>query len=145
MERIAYKGAPAAATALASGEVQMMIGGVTVTAPHIKSGRMRALAVTTAKPSVIAPGLPTMAASGLPGFEPVVTTAMYAPAKTPAAIISQLNREIVRFLKTKEAQEKYLTQGGEIVASSPEEHAAILKSRVITIGKVIKDAGIKGD
>ena len=67
-------------------------------APHIKSGRLRALAVTSAQPSALAPGLPTVAASGLPGYESVSMMGMFAPAKTPATIINRLNQEIVRVL-----------------------------------------------
>ncbi len=141
--QIFYKGASTAAIALAGGEVQVMFGGVTVTTPHIKSGRVRVLAVTSEQPSALVVGLPTLAASGLPGFELVGIDAMYAPAKTPVAVINQLNREIVRFLGTTEAKEKYLNLGAEVIASSPEEHVAKLNSRIITIGKVIKDAGIK--
>ena len=143
VERIAYKGASAATIALIGGEVQLMFGGVFLVNSNVKAGRVRALAVTSPQPSILAPGLPTMAASGLPGYELDTATAIYAPAKTPSAIINQLNREIVRFLKTKEAQEKYLTLGAEVIASSPEEHAAILKSRMAAMTKVIKDAGIK--
>jgi tripartite-type tricarboxylate transporter receptor subunit TctC len=140
---IPFKGSGAAAVAVAAGEVQVMFGGVFLVSPYIKSGRLRALAVTSVQPSALAIGLPTIAASGIPGYELVSTDSMYAPANTPPAIINQLNQEIVRFLRTKEAQEKYLALGSEVVASSPEEHAAQIKSRIATIGKLIKDAGIK--
>ena len=139
---IHYNGA-AAAVALAGGEVHLSFPGVAVATPHIRSGKMRALAVTSAQPSSLAAGVPTLAASGLPGFDLAGQDAFYAPAKTPAAIINRLNQEIVRFLKTKDAQEKYLNLGAEVRASSPEEHVVYLKSRTAVIGKLIKDAGIK--
>ena len=109
----------------------------------IKSGRLRGLAVTSSQPSELAAGLPTLAASGVPGYEIVGIDAMYAPAKTPASVVHRLNEEIVRFLSTAEAKAKYLILGGEVVASSPEEHLAKIQSRVTTIGKLIRDAGIK--
>ena len=139
-----YKGS-ATVTAVAGGEVQLMFGGVFLVSAHIKSGRLRALAVTSTHPSALVPGLPTVAASGLPGYEVVSFISMWAPAKTPVAIVNQLNREIVRFLGTTEAKYKYLNLGVEVVASSPEEHAAKIKSRITVIGKLIKDAGIKVD
>ena len=141
--QVIFKGAVPAGISLAGGEVQMMFGGVTVTTPHMKSGKVRALAITSPQPSALAAGLPTLAASGLPGFDLVGLDCIYTTAKTPAAIVNRLNQEVVRFLKTKEAQEKYLNLGAEVIASSPEEHAATLNSRITVIGKVIKDAGIK--
>ena len=142
---VPFKSSGTALTGLMGGDVQMMFGGVFLVSASVKAGRLKALAVTSAQPSVLAVGLPTMADSGLPGYELVGSDAMYAPAKTPAAIINQVNREVVRFLRTPEAKEQYLSRGAEVIASSPEEHAAKLKSRVTVIGKLIKDAGIKGD
>jgi tripartite-type tricarboxylate transporter receptor subunit TctC len=109
--------------------------------PHLKSGRLRALAVASAKPSALVPDLPTVAASGVPGYESTSTTALFAPAGTPAAIIDRLNRESVRFLHTEEAKERFLGIGAEAVASSPEELAAKVKSEMARMGKVIRDAG----
>ena len=143
--RVNYKSGSQAVVGLLSGEVHMSIRGTVQVSTNIKLGKLKALAVTSAQPSALVVGLPTMAASGLPGYELVGTDAMYAPAKTPAAIINQLNREIVRFVKTPEASEKYLNLGAEIVGSSPEEHIATLKSRIAIMGKLIRDAGIKAE
>ena len=140
---VPYKGDARAQIALMGGEVQMMFVSVASVSANIKSGRLRALAVTSGQPSMLAAGMPTMAASGVPGFELVGMDAIYAPAKTPAAVINRLNQEIVRFAKTPEGRERYLNLGAELIASSPEEHAARLKSRITVIGKLIKDAGIK--
>ena len=142
---VPFKGGVAAIVAVASGEVQLTFGSVGATAPLIKSGKLKPLAITSAQPSALSADLPTMAASGVPGFEIVSTDAIYAPAKTPAAIVNQLNQEILRILRTKDVQERYLALGAEVIASSPEEHIAKLKSRIVTIGKVIKVAGIKVD
>ena len=143
--RVPYKNIQLGTIGLVGGEVQVIFGGVTVMTPHIKSGKVRLLAVTSAQPSALVAGLPTLAGSGLPGFDLVGLDCIYTTAKTPAAIITRLNQEIVRFLKTKEAQEKYLNLGADVIASSPEEHATMLNSRYTVIGKVIKDAGIKVD
>jgi tripartite-type tricarboxylate transporter receptor subunit TctC len=86
-----------------------------------------------------------VAASGLPGYEFVGLGAVWVPAKTPGAIITRLNQEIVRFLRTADAKEKFLAAGMETVVSSPEELAAAMKFDIAKWGKVIKDAGIKAD
>jgi tripartite-type tricarboxylate transporter receptor subunit TctC len=140
---IPYKGLALAITALIGGEVQLLVLDVGLATPHMKSGKLRALAVTSAKPSVLAPGLPTVAASGLPGYEASAVTAIFAPARTPVAIINRLNQEIVRFLRTPEAKEKFLAAGVDTVGSTPDELAAMLKFDIATTAKLIKDAGIK--
>jgi tripartite-type tricarboxylate transporter receptor subunit TctC len=146
MVRIPYKGGGAAAIiALISGEVHLSFASAASVAPHVKSGRLRALAVTSAEPSALAPGLPTVAASGLPGYELEVTTGLFAPAKTPEVIINRLNQEIVRFLNTAAAKEKSLSAGAEAAGTSPEEFAAYIKAEMTRMGKVIKDAGIRVD
>ena len=122
-----------------------MFGTAGTVSPHIKSGRLAALAVTSSQPSALFPGLPTVAASGLPGYESVSIYGMLAPAKTPAAIINRLNQEIVRLVNRAEVKERFLGFGEEIVASSPEQFAATLKSDIAKWGKVIKDAGMKAE
>ena len=143
--QIRNKGPVQAMTALISGEVQLMFMGAGDAAPHVKSGKVRALAAASLQPSALAPGLPTVSTSGLPGFEHVSMQGVYAPAKTPAAIINQLNREIVRFLKTTDGREKFLSLGVEPVGSSAEELAVRIKSEIIRMNKVIKDAGIRAE
>ena len=142
---VPYKGAAAGITALISGEVQLMIVDAGLLAPHVKSGKLRALAVTSAEPTALAAGLPTVAASGLPGYEAVGMTGMFAPAKTPAAIINRLNREIVRMLNRPEVKEQFFVRGSEVVASSPAQFDAAIKADIARKSKVIKDAGIKLD
>ena len=143
--RITYKGASSAIIALAAGEVQMMIFPTSTGAPYIKSGRVRALAVASAQPSALVPGLPTVADAGLPGFESGTLHAVFAPARTPKAIINLLNQEIVRFINTPNIKEKLFNAGLEIVGSSPEQSAVTIKSEMNRLGKVIKDAGIRAD
>lgn len=140
---IAYKGVGLALTDLIAGRVHLMIPPSTATAPHVKAGRLRALAVTSAGPSALYPGLPTAAASGLPGYELVSRTGVFAPARTPAAIVKRLNQEIVRYLQGAEAKQKFLNAGVETVGSSPEQFAAIIKSEIGVFAKVIRKTGIK--
>jgi len=145
MVHIPYKGSGPAFNALFSYEVQVMFPNLGSAAPHIKAGRLRALAVTTLEPTPIAPGLPTVAASGLPGFESAVTQGVFAPAKTPQAVIRRLNREIVGALGRPEVKERLFALGLEVVANSPGEFAAAMKADMAKWGKVIKDAGIRAD
>ena len=112
-------------------------------ADHVKSGKLRALAVTSAQPSALAPDLPTMSASGVPGYESLSLLAMFAPARTPSAVIARLNGEIVRFLQLPETKEKILASGAEVVASSPEQLGATLKAEIAKWGKLIKESGIR--
>lgn len=140
---IPYKATGLAVNDLIAGQVQLLVSTALSMTPHIRSGRLRGLAVTSAQPSVLAPGLPTIAASGLPGYEAVGITGAYAPARTPAAIINRQNQEIVRFLNTAQAKERFLSVGGEVAASSPEQCAAILKAEITRWSKVIKEVGIR--
>ena len=150
MVRIAYKGAGPAVNALIGGEVELMFANAPAVMPHMKTGRLRALAVASAEPSALVPDLPTIAASGLPGYVAVQTQGIFAPAKTPATIIKRLNQEIVLALNRADVKEKFSNAGSEVVGSSPEKLAAFVKSEMATMGKVIKvimikDAGIKAD
>ena len=138
---INYKGGAAGLNGLMGGEVHLMFADPTAMA-YVKTGRLKALGVTSPQPSVLVPGVPPIAA-GLPGYDMVGIDGIWAPAGTPAAIITRLNQEIVRVVRTPEAKEKYLAIGGDAYGSSPEEFAASIKSDVATMSKVIKDAGIR--
>jgi tripartite-type tricarboxylate transporter receptor subunit TctC len=140
---IPYSGTAPAITAVISGEVQLAIFDSGIVTPHMKSGKLRGLAVTSAEPSALTPGMPTVAASGLPGYEMTGMTGILAPARTPAAIINRLNQEIVRVLNQPDVKARFLAAEAEIVANSPEQFAAIIKADIVKSSKVIKDAGIK--
>ena len=99
--------------------------------------------MTSARPSALFPDLPTVAASGLPGYDAASIMGVFAPAKTPAALIGILNREIVRLLNKPDLRERYSRAGAEVVASTPEQLAATMKSDMIMMEKVIKAAGIR--
>jgi len=141
--RIPYKGTGSALIDLVGGQVQIMFANAVSVGAHVKSGRLRALAVTGAQPSAVFPGLPTVAATGLPGYEMASTQGIFAPAGTPAAIIRRLNEEIVRALNSTEVKNSLLRSGVDVVANSPEQFLARIKSEMTRLDKVIRDAGIR--
>ena len=145
MVGVPYKGTAQGLNDVLGGRVHFMFSSSGSAAAHIKSRRLLALAVTGAKPFALNPDLPTVAESGLPGYESVSTYGIFAPARTPEAVISRLNQEVVQFLKTPKAKEQYLNVGVEVVASSPAEFAATIKSEMTRMAKLIKSAGIKVD
>ncbi len=140
---IFYKGGGPALLAVLGGETQVIVNPPPPAAPHIKSGRLRALAITSLQPSELLPGLPTVAASGLPGYEVLSLDAVLAPAKTPVAIINRLRQEIVRDINRTEVKQKFFDFGIEIVGSSSEESAQFIKTDIAKWTKVIKDARIR--
>ena len=140
--RVAYKGTGGSLIGLLSGEVEMMFPTAGSVTPHIKSGKLRALAVTSLQPTALAPGLPVLAAA-LPGYESVSLNGMFAPAKTPDPIIRQLNQEIVRIMTRAEVKEKLVAAGTDAMATTPEEFAATIKSEMAKWGALIRDAGIR--
>jgi len=141
--RIGYKGGGPALNDLVSGHVPVMFATTGSVTAHVRSGRLKGLAVTSAQPSALAPGLPTVAASGVPGYVSEAIYGMFAPAKTPAAIISRLHQDTVRFLGLPETKERFFNSGVETVGSSPQEFAAIIKSEAVRLDKVIRSAGIR--
>jgi tripartite-type tricarboxylate transporter receptor subunit TctC len=144
IRRITYKGASQGLTDLISGEVQVGFANAASATPHVKARRLRALAVSTAEPSALAPGLPPISASGVPGYEAASINALFAPAKTPGSIVTRLNQEIVRVLNRSDVKEKFFNTGAEAMGGSPEELGAKIKSEIARMGKVIKSAGIRG-
>lgn len=138
---IPYKGGGPAIAALIAGEVDFEFGTALSTKPHIQSGKVRAYAVTTAKPSKAFPNLPTMD-SLYPGFESDNWYAMFMPAGTPKDIIAKLNAEVVKALKSPDVQEYMAKEGGEPVGSTPEELSAYFKREVEKYAKVIKAGNI---
>jgi len=143
--QVNYKGAANAMNDLLAGRVEVMFATATAATPHISSGRLKALAVTTAKPSALTPGLPTVAESGVPGYESGSTLGVFAPAATPRAIINALNTEIVQLLQSGTARAQFQKSGIEVIASTPEEFAAVIKADMAIKGKVIRAAGIRTD
>ena len=141
--RVPYKGQGPAVLGLLGGEVQMSFASAPSVAGHIKSGKLRALAITTTRPSQLAPGLPTVAESGLPGYQSTASAGMFAPVKTPARLVTLLNREIVQVLNKQEVKDLLFRDGTEVVGSSPQAFAAAINAEMATMGRVIKAAGIR--
>jgi tripartite-type tricarboxylate transporter receptor subunit TctC len=139
--RIPYKGTGPALTAVMVGEVHAMFGSAGGAAPHVKSGRLRALAVGSAQPSALAPGVPTLEASGLPGFISEALHALLAPAGTPVAVVGRLNQEVTRYLQSAEARDIFMKAGIEVAPGTPEELTATMKSEIARLGTVLKAAG----
>ena len=142
VERIAFKGAGAALNALIGGQIDMIFPSAGSVAQHIRQGRLRALAVTSLEPSALAPGLPTMAQAGVPGYESQSRTVLFAPAKTPPAVIARLNSEVVRTLQQPEVRERLFAAGLEVIASSPSEAAAMIRSEMTRMARLIEEAGL---
>lgn len=140
LQGIAYSVASMRLAELFSGQVHVAIDDGLMT--HVKSGKLRGLAVTSAQRSVLAPGLPTVAESGLPNYESSLRTGMFAPARTPDAVVRRLNQEVVRFLTLPETRARLLEFGTEAVASTPQELAAMLVSEREKFSKVLAVTGI---
>jgi tripartite-type tricarboxylate transporter receptor subunit TctC len=143
--RIPYNSAPAAQIDLIGGRLTYTFDGVATALPQVRAGKLRGLAVTSGKRLAALPDIPTVAESGLPGYEYWSWMGISAPAGTPKEIISRLNAEITRILKTREARDWFAEQGGEPIIETPEEFAAYIKSEYSHWGKVIREAGIRAE
>ncbi|MDB5809964.1 MAG: hypothetical protein JWN94_2086 [Betaproteobacteria bacterium] len=142
---IPYKGAGFALTALVGGETQAAFLSTTTISSQSKSGRIKPLAVLSNTRFAAAPDIPSVVEAGYPGIESSVWFGLFAPAKTPSAIIAKINRDAVASLQTPEAKALLLSQGAETVATTPAEFGAFQKAEIAKWGKVIKEAGIKAE
>lgn len=145
MVHIPYKGGPPSMIDLIAGRLQLIFATAVVAGPQMKAGKIRALAVTTAKRSVFAPELPTIAEAGLPGFEANNWYGLVAPARTPADIISRLNKEVVALLNLAEIKDSLFKQGIEAAPSTPEEFGAYMKAEIAKWSRVVKASGAKAN
>ncbi len=142
---IPYKGSAFVFPDLISGQISMMFDSTISISPLLKSGKIRALAVTGAKRSKIMPELPTVAESGYPGFESTNWFGFFAPVATPKEIIARLHAAAVKVLAGAELQERFAKQGAEVVANKPDEAAAMLKADIAKWAEVAKRSGAKID
>jgi tripartite-type tricarboxylate transporter receptor subunit TctC len=140
---IPYKGGGPAVIGLLSAQAHMMFAPAAVAMPHVNSGKLRGLAVTTAQPSTLFPQLPTMASAGVPGYESIAMFGEFVPAGTPMPIVNRLSHEIARCMQRPDVKEKFLNAGVESVGTTPEKFAAIVRSEMAKWGRLIKDAGIR--
>ena len=143
--RIPYKGSGPALNALIGGQVELAFAPAASAMLHVRNGRLRALGVTSAEPSALAPGVPTVAAGGLPGYESVANYGVFAPAGISAALVSRLNKEIVLVVKRPDIRERFLNAGSEAVGSTALALAAARNADMAQVSKVIKEAGIRED
>jgi tripartite-type tricarboxylate transporter receptor subunit TctC len=142
---VPYKGAAPALADLLGGQVQLMFSTMPPALPHVKDGKLRALAVTNSKRSRATPELPTLDEVALPGFEANTWHGVVVPAGTPAAIVARLNREIVAILHLPDVVERLSGQGAEALGSTPEEFAAYIRSETAKWAKVVRDSGAKAE
>ena len=145
MIHVPYKGSAPALTDIVAGQVSVMFDNLPSCLPFIKSGRLKPLAVSSATRSRALPDLPTVAESGVPGFDVTVWFAVLAPAATPRDIVNRLNGEIIKAIKTPDMRERLAQQGAEPVGNTSDEFAAVIKRDLAKWAKVVKDAGIKLD
>lgn len=141
--RVPYKGSGPGLIGLMSGEVEFMFPGAASAWGYVKQGRLRGLAICALQPSALFPGVPAMAASGLPGYESVSPQGVFAPAKTPAVIVNRLNQEFVRALNRAEVRERLASSGIDVVGNSPEAFAASMKADIARTSKLINDANLR--
>ncbi|MBI3067855.1 MAG: tripartite tricarboxylate transporter substrate binding protein [Betaproteobacteria bacterium] len=142
---VAYKGGAPAVAAVASGESQLGFTGVAVSLPLIKAGKLRAIAVSTPNRSTVFPGVPSVAESGLPGFDITPRFALLAPARTPTPVIAKLNAEVALVLKLPDVIERLSLIALESKPSTPEQLGAIFKQEIAFFAKLITDAGIQAE
>jgi tripartite-type tricarboxylate transporter receptor subunit TctC len=142
---VPYKGTGPAIIDAVGGHVEVIFSGIAAILPQVKSGKLRALAVTQAQRSAILPALPTIAESGLPGYEITSWHGMLAPAGTPQAIVLRVRNSVVKALESADVRERFASQGAEAVGLTPEAFAKFMHADIAKIAKLIKAAGIKAD
>ncbi|HYN11845.1 MAG TPA: tripartite tricarboxylate transporter substrate binding protein, partial [Burkholderiales bacterium] len=142
---IPYKSTGQMTTDALGGQIQIIFHNAPVLLPHVRSGALRGIAVTSAKRQPYAAELPTMSEAGLPGFEVSAFFGFMAPAGTPPAIIAKLHGEIVAIMALPDMRERFLAQAAEPVGNRPDEYAAFIQSEIVKWAKVVKEAGLKVD
>ena len=144
MNHVPYKGAAPAFVDLISGQVDLMFANIVGVLPHVKSARLRAIAVSAAKRSSVLPNVPSVAET-YPGFDITTWSGIFAPAATPKDIIGKLNRDLVKVLQRPDIRERFATQGGEAVVSTPEEFAAFLRKDAALYASIVRSAGLTAE
>ena len=142
---VPYKGSAPAMTDLLGGQINIMFDNMPSAIQHVRSGKLRPIAVTTAKRSPELPDIPTIAEAGVPGYEAMSWFGMFAPAATPKPVLDKLNAALVKVLNQADVKKKIAEQGGDVVAETPEQFAAFIKSETAKWGKVVKESGATVD
>ena len=142
---IQFRGGSPALAALLGGEVQLSFATMPLVLPHARSGKLRALAVTSGRRSQAAPDLPTIAESGVPGYDHSAWNAMFAPARTPRGIVQKLNQEVRGVLATSDVRDRLLADGAEPLSSTPEEFAAVINAELVKWARIVRQTGVKAE
>ena len=145
LSHVAYKGTAPAVNELVGGHIPLMISSMLATLPQVRAGKLRVIAITTGRRSPAIPDVPTIAESGVPGYDATLWYGILAPGKTPEALVKRMNAELGTTLKNPDVVEKLSTQGVEPHHSAPEQFAALIRSEVAKWSKVITAAGVKTD
>ena len=145
MQHVPYKGSAPAVTDLLGNQIAMMFANMPSAIQHVRSGKLRAIAVTTAKRSPELPDVPTIAEAGVPGYEATSWFGLFAPAATPPAVIARLNTAIVKVLANPDVKKKINDQGAEVYSETPQQFATFIQNETVKWGKVVKDSGASMD
>lgn len=145
MVHVAYKGTTPALTDLMAGQVSILAGNIPQLLPMVRAGRLRPLGVTALRRAPAAPDIPTIAESGLAGFESLQWYGLFAPATTPRDIVERLNKETIAMLRVPQTRERLAADGADVVGSAPEAFAAFYHDELRKWAKVVRDAGIKAE
>jgi tripartite-type tricarboxylate transporter receptor subunit TctC len=143
IQHVPYKGGSAMLTALVSNEVQVAISGAITAIPYVKQGRLRALGIGDSKRSAILPEIPTIAEAGLPGYEAINWHGMFAPARTPGAIVERLNKDIAAILHSPEVSQRLISMGSEPVGNAPDVWGRVVEAEIAKWTKVARMAGMQ--
>jgi len=142
---VAYKGVGPALVDVLAGQVQVFFANAAPALPNIKAGRLRALGTSGAKRSAVSPEIPTVAEAGVPGFEASAWFGVIAPAKTPPAIVSRLNSEIVKFMRAPDTAERLHGISAEVLTSTPQEYARVIEADIDRWGQLVRKLGLRGN
>ena len=143
MTHVPYKGVAPAMTDLLGGQLHLIVSTILSAMPHIQSNKLRGLAVTTTKRSAALPSVPTVAESGVPGYEATAWSMLMAPAPTPRALITRIHASTARAIDNADVRKRYAAEGGEAVGSAPEAASKFLVTEIQRWAKVIKEAGLR--
>ena len=142
---IPYKGSAPAMTDLLGGQTSVMFDNMPSAIQHVRSGKLRPIAVTTAKRSPELPDVPTIAEAGVPGYEATSWFGMFAPAGTPKPVLDKLHAALIKVLNQADVKKKIAEQGGDVVAETPAQFAAFIQAESVKWGKVVKESGATAD
>ena len=145
LTHVGYKGTAQATTDVLAGHIQLGFPSLTSVMPHVRTGKLRALAITTAKRSALAPEIPTVAESGVPGYQTSIWVGILLPAKTPAAIVDRVSRDVRQVLTTSDIPEKFAGMGADVLYNTPAEFTELMKAEIAKWNKLIRETGLKVD